>query len=113
MQQISDGLLLQPLLDLISSPPAVGVEHYGARDWGDNRQDHLSEGFLAEALTHNTVDHAQRQGLANAVQTGTGGEAVNINREVLEYVRQAAQFEERVNQRLAKIEETLDQWESR
>ncbi|KAH7345848.1 hypothetical protein B0T11DRAFT_233574, partial [Plectosphaerella cucumerina] len=99
MQQVSDGLLLQPLLD--SSSPAVGADHYDAWDWAGDRHDQ-PESFLPEAVPHGTLDHTQRQGLAKAAQTGAVGETVNISREV-HYIRQDAQFEERINQRLANV----------
>ncbi|KAH7363601.1 hypothetical protein B0T11DRAFT_353999 [Plectosphaerella cucumerina] len=105
MQQVSDGLLLQPLLD--SSSPAVGADHYDAWDWAGDRHDQ-PESFLPEAVPHGTLDHTQRQGLAKAAQTGAVGETVNISREV-HYIRQDAQFEERINQRLANVVEQFDQ----
>ncbi|KAH7363636.1 hypothetical protein B0T11DRAFT_354110 [Plectosphaerella cucumerina] len=117
MQPASDGFLQQPLLDF--SSPAIGAECYDW-DWAGDRQDHQPEGVLPGAVPRDTLNATQQQGLAKVAQTGTGSEAVDASQDVLANVRLDAQSKERTNQRLANIEErlamieeTLGQWETR
>ncbi|KAH6959598.1 hypothetical protein BKA56DRAFT_680403 [Ilyonectria sp. MPI-CAGE-AT-0026] len=111
--QMSEELLSQPFLDPAPSSPAGNAAQSKAPEWNSNGQRCLSEDSPNHPQGNNHIDHPQPQIQNEVLGPGVGGETINVGREVLEHVRKAAQFEEHVKQRLAKIEETLNLWEDR
>ncbi|KAM0274362.1 hypothetical protein ACHAQH_007928 [Verticillium albo-atrum] len=113
MQQMSDDLLLEPLLDLPASSPAGTATQSNSWDWSSHAQQCLPEYNPNHPQEDNNLEDPSPQESNEALEAGAGGETINVGREVLDFVRKAAQFEELVKHRLAKIEEALSHWEDR
>lgn len=110
---MSEELLSQPFLDPAPNSPAGKAAQSKAPEWNSNGQRRLPEDSPNHPQRNNHIYHPQPQIQNEVLGAGVGGETINVGREVLEHVRKAAQFEEHVKQRLAKIEETLNLWEDR
>ncbi|RXG41792.1 hypothetical protein VDGE_30544 [Verticillium dahliae] len=113
MKRMSDDLLLEPLLDLPPSSPGGTAVQPNTWDWNSHDQHCLADDNPNHPQEDNNLDHPSPQGSSEPLEAGAGGETIIVGREGLDFVRKAAQLEELVKHRLAKIEEAHNLREDR
>ncbi|KAH6705726.1 hypothetical protein EV126DRAFT_357765 [Verticillium dahliae] len=118
MQQMSDDLLSDPLLGLPASSPGATAAQSDAWDWNSDAQYYVDSNASRLAEGSPPACSSPQQEPAEGPEAGAPavdvpGETINVGREVLEFVRKAARFEEHVTNRLDKIEEALRLQENR